>query len=1024
MNLATWSIRNPIPAILLFVLLTLAGIWGFRALNIQDFPDLDLPTISVTLRLPGAAPAQLETEVAKKVEDQLATLQGLKHITTTITDSQVSMTVQFVLERPLADALIDVKDAVDRARDDLPTDLEQPQVKKVTVGPGGPVLTYAVTSSKLNEEALSWFTDDEIARRMLAVPGVGDFGRVGGVQREVQVRVDPARLNATGVTAVEVSRALKRVQQEASGGRGQLGGSEQGVRTIATVQRADELDALPIVLTDGRSIRLDQVAEVRDTIVERSQAALLDGKPAVGFQISRSKGFDETRIAAGVAAAIESLLRDHPDLDFELIASSVEHTEEQYRASIEMLYEGAILAVLVIWLFLRDWRATFIGAVALPLSILPAFAFMALADFSLNTITLLALAVLVGLLVDDAIVEVENIARHANMGKTVRQATEDAVNEIALAVIATTATLVVVFLPTAFMSGIPGLVFKQFGWTVVIAVLTSLMVARLITPMMAAWLIRPSHRKTSDGPLMRWYLGAVRWCLKHRVRTVIAGGTFFIFSLALVPLLPKGFVAASDRGRTTIEVELPPGATLQRTIMTAEEARNVVATVEGVRSVFVTAGTAQRVRGPQGSSAGEVRKATLTVLLGERGDRPSQQDIENRIRPLLAQVPGARFSMGGGGPGEKLQLILSGQDAALLKRSAQRIEEGLRRLPYLSGINSTASLERPEITVRPDPARAAERGVSTAAIGETLRVATSGDFDAALAKLNLDNRQIDIRVMVPEAVRQDAQAIAALRVPGRAGLVPLDSVASITVESGPSQIQRYDRSRNVTITADLGGFPLGTALRDSMALPEVTGLPAGVRLIQSGDAEIMGELFGGFGMALLTGVLCMYCVLVLLFRDWFQPLTILSAVPLCVGGAFIALLATGSELGISPLIGLVMLLGIVTKNSILLVEYAIMEIEQRGLSEFDALVEACHKRARPILMTTVAMAAGMTPLALGLSGDASFRQPMAIAVIGGLITSTALSLLLVPVVFTYVSRLERRARRWVGIRDSAQPEAA
>ena len=410
MNVATWSIRNPIPAILLFLLLTLAGLWGFRSLNIQEFPDLDFPAVTVTLTLPGAAPSQLETEVARRVEDSIATLEGVKHQATSITDGQVTIIVEFELGKVLSDALVDVKDAVDRVRADLPQDLEEPQVTKITIGPGGPILTYAISSDSMDEEALSWFTDDTVARAILGVPGVGRFERVGGVQREVQVNVDPVRLQALNVTAVDISRALKRVQQEASGGRGQLSGAEQGMRTIATVRQSSDLAALPIALADGRSIRLDQVADVIDTIAERTQAALLDGKPAIGFQVSRSKGYDETEIAAGVEQALAELRQKHVGLHVELIRSGVAHTHGQYRASMEMLYEGAFLAVLVIWWFLRDWRATLIGAAALPLSIIPTFAVMYWMGYALNGITLLALAVVVGILVDDAIVEVENIA--------------------------------------------------------------------------------------------------------------------------------------------------------------------------------------------------------------------------------------------------------------------------------------------------------------------------------------------------------------------------------------------------------------------------------------------------------------------------------------------------------------------------------------------------------------------------------------------------------------------------------------
>jgi multidrug efflux pump subunit AcrB len=1011
MNLSTWSIRNPIPTILFFLLLSLAGVWGFKTLGVQDFPDLDLPAVSVQLKLPGAAPAQMETEVAKKVEDKIATVPGLRHISTSITDGEVNINVQFAIGTALSDALLDVKDAVDGVRGDLPADLEEPVVSKVKVGPGGPTLTYAVTSTAMDEEALSWFTDDQLARAMLAVPGVGRFARVGGVQREVQVQVQPQLLAALGVTALDVSRALKQVQQDASGGRGQLGGNEQGMRTIATVQRAEDLRALPIALADGRAVRLDQVAEVRDTVAERSQAALLDGKPAVGFQVTRSRGADEITIETGVKRAIATLEAQNPGLNFQLVSSTVEHTREQYHGSMTMLYEGAILAVLVIWWFLRDWRATIIGAAALPLSILPTFAFMAWAGYALNTITLLALAVVVGILVDDAIVEIENIARHGRMGKPIREATEEAVNEIWLAVLATTAALVVVFLPTAFMSGVPGLVFKQFGWTVVISVLASLVVARMATPLMSVWLLKDHPAQAGDGALMRGYMRCAAWCMHHRGLTIIATLMLFIGSVALVPLLPRGFIPPSDVGKTTVNIELPPGTPLATTLATAEDARRAISGIAGVRSIFVTVGDAQAAGAPGGAgSVGEVRKASLTAILEERGTRPRQQEIENQMRPRLQAVAGMRWSISGGGPGEKLQIVLASADGAALKSSAQAMERELRALPYLSGVNSTASLERPEFTVHPDAARAAERGVTTQAIGETLRVATSGDFSSSLAKLNLDARQLDIRVRMPDALRHDQQALASLRVPGREGLVPLDSVATVSLDSGPSQIDRYDRNRNVTLTADLGGYSLDAALKQAKALPAVQALPASVRLIESGDAEIMVELFAGFGLALVVGVLCKYCVLVLLYKDWFHPFTNLSVLPLCVGGAFVALLAFGGQLSLPSLIGIVMLFGIVTKNAILIVDYALMAMRDHGLSEPDALLDACHKRARPVLMTTVAMVAGMLPMAFGWGGDASFRQPMAIAVIGGLITSTALSLIVVPVVFTYVSAIERALR--------------
>jgi multidrug efflux pump subunit AcrB len=1013
MNFATWSIRNPIPSILLFLMLSVAGFIGFHELPVQNLPDVDLPTVNVTLSQPGAAPAQLETEVARKVENSLATLSGLKHLRTSITDGQVAIAVEFVLEKNLSDALIETKDAVDRIRSDLPADLLQPGVSAQQVG-GEPMLTYAVAAPKMSEEALSWTVDDKVAKAVLSVPGVGKFERVGGVDRQIRVELDPARLAAMGATAADVSRALRTVEQESSGGRGQLGQAEQAIRTIATARQAGDIAALPIVLADGRRFYLSQVANVVDDHAERSQIALLDGKPVVGFKLYRAKGFDETRIADGVDVALDKLAASKGALHFTAVSGTVGYTREQFEGSMHMLYEGALLAVLVVWWFLRDWRATLISASALPLSILPAFAAMHWLGYSLNTLTLLALSVIVGILVDDAIVEIENIERHARMGKPMLQAAGDAVSEIALAVMATTMTLVVVFMPTAMMKGIAGLFFKQFGWTAVVAVLSSLLVARILTPMMAAYLLKshPGEVHRPDGALMTRYLGAVRWCLNHRGITLLAACAVFVGSAMLVPMLKTGLIPAPDKGYTAVNIELPPGTSLAGTEATTEAARRALASVKGIASVFSTVGVAGTNGGQ--TVVGEVRKGALTLILAPRGERASQNDIENAVRPVMAAIPGARFTIGVGGIGEKMSLILASDDAAALQFTGQALERQLRGVPGLANISSTASLERPEIVVRPDARRAAELGVSTAAIGETVRIATNGDFDTQLAKLNLDNRQVPILVRLPDETRRDIDALANLRVHSRQGLVPLASVAQLSVASGPSQIDRYDRRRYVTVNADLGGTSLGDALVAAKALPAVTTMPSTVQLIQTGDAEILQELVEGFGMAVLIGLMCVFCVLTLLFRDFLQPVTILSAIPLSLGGAFVALLLTHSMLSIPSMIGLVMLMGIVTKNSILLVEYAVVGMTERGLSLREALIDACHKRVRPIVMTTLAMIAGMLPIALGLGADASFRQPMAIAVIGGLLTSTALSLLVVPVAFTYVAGLERRLRKLFG----------
>lgn len=1020
MNLATWSIRNPIPSILLFALLTLAGIWGLWKLPIQDMPDVDMPVVRIALSQPGAAPAQLETEVARKIEDSLATLDRIKHIRTLITESSVNISVEFELGKPLSDALMESRDAIDRVRSDLPDDLLEPQVSAVRASSEA-IQTYAIAMPAMNEEALSWFVDDTVAKAILGVKGVGRFERIGGVMREVRVTLDPALLIAHAATVGEVSLALSNAQQQSSGGRARLGGGEQAVRTISLAGQASELSALPIALSDGRSLRLDQLATVTDTVAERSQIALLDGKPVVGFRIYPSMGQDVTRIAAGVKAALAGLQQKRPGMQSTLVTNSVDYTQEQFDGSLFMLYEGALLAVLVVWFFLRDWRAMLIAASALPLSILPTFAAMAWFGFSLNTISLLALAVIVGILVDDAIVEVENIERHARMGKPMEQATADAVTEIALAVIATTMALVVVFLPTAMMGGVPGLFFREFGWTAVVAVLASLLVARLITPMMAVRFLKPyppraDESEVLDGRVMRNYLRLAHWCLMHRKSTLALTFAFMVGSVALVPYLPTGLMPASDRGYTTISIELPPGSALQDTLTTAEAARARLATLPGVQRVLSTVGAAQA--DSDNLQGGDVRRGALDVTLMPRAERGDQTSIENSIRAALQSVPGARFTVGSGNIGEQMSIILTSDDAVALKASAQAIESELRGVRGLYNVSSTASLERPEITVRPDLVRASESGVSTAAIGETVRIATAGDTDSRLARLNLDNRQVYIRTQLPEAVQQDVESLSNLRVRGREGLVPLGNVAHISIGSGPAQIERYDRRRYVTISAELGGTPLGQALADTLALPAVQAMPSSVQIVQADDAELMEELGLGFGLASLIGVVCVYCVLVLLFKDFLHPVTILSAIPLSLGGAFVGLLVAGSELSIPSMIGLIMLMGIVTKNSILLVEYTIVTMSEQGVALNTALLDACHKRARPIVMTTIAMIAGMLPIGLGFGADASFRQPMAVAVIGGLITSTALSLLVVPVVFSCMDSAQRRIRHWLSPRST------
>ncbi|MFS2178725.1 efflux RND transporter permease subunit [Rhizobium pisi] len=1013
MNFSAFSIRNPVPAILLFAMLAVGGLLAFKHLSIQNFPDMDLPTIKVTATLDGAAPSQLETEVARTIEDNLASLSYLDHITTTITDGTVSISVSFKLEKDSETALNEVRNAVDSAKADLPAQMQTPGVTKVTVQ-NSALVTYAVQSSTLNETELSWFVDNDLTKALLSVPGVGQVNRIGGVDREVHVDLDPTTMAAFGVTATTVSAQLKSVQADTSGGLGEIGGTRQTLRTLGAVASVDALKELRIPLANGQQVRLDDVASVTDSFAERSSMAYLDGKPVIAVEIKRSNGFSDSGVAADVDTAMKQFAAKHSNVQIEEAYSTIGPIIDNYDGSMHMLYEGAILAIVVVWLFLRDWRATILSAVALPLSVIPTFLVMYLAGFSLNIVTLLALSLVVGILVDDAIVEVENIARHLQMGKRPIDAALEAADEIGLAVIATTFTLVAVFLPTAFMSGIPGLIFRQFGITAAVAVLVSLVVARLLTPMMAAYFMKAHPKEEKDGRIMRAYMAIVKAAMNHRKTAVAVTAVVVALSLATIPLLKSGFLPASDDARAQITLTMQPGATIEQTDAATRQAADIVGKLQDVTHVFSAVGSASQGGGPDSSTTSSVGSATIVAVLSPIGERDRKQsEIENDIRQALSVLSGVRVAVGGGGNGTKLEITLASDDANALDSASTALEEQLRTVQGIGAVTSTAARQAPEIQITPDFARAAALGVTSSAIAEVVRVATNGEYSADLPKLNLPQRQVPIVVRFSPETRTKLDDIKNMRVVGTNGNVDLGSIADIRIGGSPSEIDRIDRMRNVTVSVELNGRILGDVNREAQALPALRHLPSGVTLVEQGELQRSSELFQSFGLAMAIGVFCIYAILVLLFHDFLQPFTLLMALPLSLGGALLPLVLTGTSFSMSAVIGLLMLMGVVTKNSILLIEYAIMSRHQ-GMPRFDAMVDACHKRARPIIMTTIAMASGMLPVALSLTGgDSSFRQPMAIVVIGGVMMSTLLSLIVIPVIFTFVDDLNETLKRLV-----------
>ncbi|MGV8938086.1 MAG: efflux RND transporter permease subunit [Allorhizobium sp.] len=1033
MNFSAWSIRNPIAPLLVFFLLMYVGIQSFFALPITRFPNIDVPLVSISVTQSGASPSELEMQVTKEIEDAVASITGVDELSSTVTDGHSQTVVMFRMEIPTEQAVQDVKDAIDRVRGDLPASVDEPIVSKVDVE-GQAIQTFAVSSPNMTLEELSWFVDDTVKRSLQGQAGIGRIDRYGGADREIRVALDPDRLNAYGITAADVNSQLRGTNVDIGSGRGQVGGAEQTIRTLGDARNVAQLADTTIALSGGRFVKLSELGKVFDTYEEQKSFSRFNGAPVVSFAVFRAKGASEVSVAETVAKSLATVRQDNPGVSIELINDSVYFTYGNYEAAMDTLLEGALLAIIVVFLFLRNWRATLISAIALPLSAVPTFWIMDLMGFSLNLVSFLALTLATGILVDDAIVEIENIARHIKMGKTPYRAAIEAADEIGLAVIATTFTIIAVFVPVSFMPGIPGQYFIQFGLTVAFSVFFSLMVARLITPLMAAYLMRPEDgvedHVDNDGRLMNGYTNLIRVTTRWRYTTLLAAFGVLIASLYFLAQVPGSFLPPEDAGRIVLSVELPPNASLDETEKKTDEIYQAVKGLTGVESVFVLGGAS-----PKGDL--ELRRATVTLnlvhiehsllktivnkgfgglpLIGQYlpkmdvdGRTRPQWDIEGEVYAKLRPVSDIRVLKLNDRGERDLSFNFLSKNEDELSDAIGILEAKLRTVPQLANVSADGALPRPELQIRPRKDEAARLGITPQQISQTVRVATIGDTDASLSKISLDNRLIPIRVQASLDLRSDLAAIRALKIQTSSGVsVPLSSVADIDYSEGVSSIKRNDRNRVVSIGADLPqGIALDTAAAAFRTAVTDANLPASVRLAESGDTKVQNEMQQSFLNAMLLGLLLVLMVLILLFKDVIQPFTILLSLPLAIGGVAAALILTNNPLSMPVLIGILMLMGIVTKNAILLVDFAI-EMRRHGMERIEAMIEAGRKRARPIIMTSIAMSAGMLPSALGVGEGGSFRAPMAIAVIGGIIVSTVLSLVVVPSFFLIMDDLSR-----------------
>jgi len=1019
-KLSTWGIKNPIPVALLFSAAVLAGMLTYGLLPIKQFPNIVFPGVAVTISENGAAPAEMETQITRPIEDAMAGISNVKSIQSVVTQGVSTTVIQFELSEDLQKVTDEVRQKVDQTRAVLPPGIDPPQTQRLEIA-SQPIVTYAVAAPNMSPSGLSWFIDDTVARTLQAEKGVAQVSRVGGVDREINIIIDPDRMAAQGLNAASLNTALAAFDTDYPGGRLDVGGREQTVRVLGAATTVEQLRNLTIPAAGGRFVKLSDVADVGDGAAEPRGFARLSNKPVIGFQVLKTNDASEVQVEDEVKRAIGKLQADHPGTQFTEIFSTVDDTRDSYGATGRAMLEGMVLASLVVFLFLRDWRATAITAIAMPVSLIPTFLLMAVFHFSLNVVTLLALTLVIGILVDDAIVEIENIQKRVQAGQRPYYASMEGADQIGLAVIATTATIVVVFTPVSFMGSIPGQFFKEFGLTVAAAVLFSLLVARLLTPLLAAYFLKPVAHPHPRGELMPFYKRILEWALSHRIATVAIGGAIFLLSLGLDAFLPSGVQPPGNPNYIFVGMEGPPGATLATMDAISRATTDLFMKQPETQFVFTQIGSTagEGFGGGGGGGSGDPSTGTATVVL--KNDRKlSVTQIQDRVRGALRSIPDARVTFQGGGFGAAgIQIVLTGENGDILNKAGEELEREMRELKDVADPRPSNPPTGPEVVIRPKPEQAARLGISVSTIAGIARTASLGEIDANVPKLTEGERRIPIRIRLPVGARTNIDVIKNLQIPTASGsTTPLSSVADVIFDAGPGEIYRYNRMRDMAIDADLAnGAQLGSALGEVRNTPFMKALKnqalhpngpqawPGVKEAELGQTEQFRQLFTELGMAILTGVSLIYGVLVLLFRSFFKPITILAALPLAIGGAFLGLLATGLSVSIPSLIGLLMLLGLAAKNSILLVEYAI-EREREGYTQRDAIIEACRERARPIIMTSLAMMAGMLPTALALGKGSEFRQPMAIAVIGGLISSTLLSLVMVPVVYELIDDIE------------------
>lgn len=1029
MFLTRISVSQPVFATMIMVAIMVFGFYSYQRLPIEQMPDIDVPVVAVVTSYPGASPEAVENDIIKPIEESVNAINGIDSIESTARQGQALVVILFDLEVNSDRAAQDVRDRMSTVTASFPDGADDPLIWRFDPAQF-PIMSLSVSSSELTTGELTTLTEDTITQRLSIIQGVGNTTIVGGQASQLNVLVDPDKLASFNVGIGQVVSALNQENMNLPAGSIRQDRQVTSIQVEGRIQSLDDFLKLIIGRQGGQPVYLGDVATIVPGVSELTSLALLDDEQALAIDIVKTQGANTVAVAEAVREEIDKLEQElaRDGVHIEVVRDNAEPVEQSFHTVRNMLVEGALLAVVIVFLFLNSWRSTVITGLTLPISIIGTMTALHFLGFTLNMMTLLALSLAVGLLIDDAIVVRENIMRHLHMNKDHKQAALDGTNEIGLAVLATTLSIIAVFLPVAFMDGILGRFFLQFGVTVSVAVAISMFVAFTLDPMLSSVWYDPSTEANAkrgfigrgvekfdgwfDG-LRQRYRSVLQWSLRHRVITLLIALFAFIGSFFLAPMVGFEFSPAVDNSEFQVDLETPEGSNLD---YTTAKVRQVNAILRQFPEITDTYTTINAGAGAQGETS-----ATLVVSMTEPGERertPQQMTIP--VRNALQQVAGATVRVGaaggfGGGVTAPIQVNLYGESFNTLERLSDELASRMADIDGVTDIESSLNAAQPIIGVRIDREAASDLGVSLQQIGATLRPLIGGEEVSDWTAPNGENHTLVVRL--PEDLRSDVNSLARLPISqsgatGSSAVVRLDQVADIVESTGPSEISRLDLSRQVTLSANLAGVPLGSVTPQIQQAINAMTLPSGYRISMGGDAEQLAETAASAGQALLLAIVFIYLVLASQFGSFLQPIAIMASLPLALIGVMLGLLVGGSTLNIYSIIGFIMLMGLVVKNAILLVDNA-NQGRKHGLNLYDALVEAGMTRFRPIIMTTLAMIFGMLPLALNIHEGAGQNAPMAHAVIGGLISSTILTLVVVPVVVTYIEQFAVFARRYL-----------